>query len=214
MLEGKRGVCRAVRAVLDLAFGVELEAFLTQSIAHTLRELGGAFGQILVIELDDLATIHADEVIVVGVLAMDRVIALAAVAEVFFHGEALFDEEFERAVDRGIADALLALLDLGVELVSGDVFIELEEAFGDGVALLGRLQRLVLELGMECLHCGGDLLIGGRDLFEGFIGEEITHKRAPRGKRMCGVADVTRAYHKGARRWKEERSLVIFEMAA
>ena len=80
--------------------------------------------------------------------------ALAAyLAEVqrWIDGEAGVDQEFEGAVDGGVADAGLALADLGEEIVDRDVVAGLEELLDDRFALGGGVEAAVLDIGAPAL---------------------------------------------------------------
>ncbi len=177
MLDGERSLFLSIGAVLDVALCVEFEAFLSERESHLFCELGGTLSEVIVVKLDHFAAIHTDEVIVVRVLAVDRIVAFAAITEVFFHGEALLHEEFQGAVHGGVADASLCGLDLGVEFIGGDVFIELEEALCDGIALFCGFEGLVFESGVERLHGGLDLFIRGEFILLFWVLWEIAHEK-------------------------------------
>src|SRR3954462_9851748 len=93
--------------------------------------LGDAILQALdlvVLELEDEAALHADQVIVV---VADDLVACLAIAELALDGEAAIDEQLEGPVDRGIADLGLALANLEEELVDRDVLMGAEELLDD-----------------------------------------------------------------------------------
>src|SRR5207247_5250710 len=77
--------------------------------------------QLLARELDDLAAALADDVVVVLALALDRLEARLAVVEVALGSEPDLLEQLECAVDGGVADAWVHLLDRRGELLGGGV---------------------------------------------------------------------------------------------
>src|SRR5206468_5963830 len=77
--------------------------------------------ELLARELDDLAAALADDVVVVLLVVLHRLVARLPVVEVSLRGEAALLEELERAIHGGVADAWIHALDRGVELLDGEV---------------------------------------------------------------------------------------------
>src|SRR5690606_30947210 len=101
----------------------------------------------VVVKLDDLAAVVADQMIVVIVGALVReLVAGLSVAEVALGGDAALREELEGAVDGGVADLRLLLTHAGEELLDRDVLWRLagalEERLRDDAALVGRAEPL------------------------------------------------------------------------
>src|SRR5271155_4930017 len=90
----------------------------------------------VVLEFDDAAAALADEVVVMMV-AGDLVACLALI-EVALVEQVAFLEQAQGAVDGGVADVRIDLLDFGVELLGADMAPQCEEDACDVVALAGR----------------------------------------------------------------------------
>ena len=108
--------------------------------------------QLLARELDDLAAALADDVVVVLALALDRLEARLAVVEVALGSEPDLLEQLERAVDGGVADAWVHLLDRRVELLDGEVPRGAEEHARDVVPLGGRFETPLAQRLLEPPH--------------------------------------------------------------
>src|SRR5262245_29368209 len=134
-----RGVAGGLRAE-----PVELVAVAQHGEAA--EPLGDALLQALdlvVLELEDQAALHADQVIVV---VADDLVARLAVAELALDGEAAVDQELERPVDRGVADLGLALAHLEEQLVDRDVLAGAKELLDDRLALRGDIEPAILDV--------------------------------------------------------------------
>src|SRR6266516_1807340 len=108
--------------------------------------------QLLARELDDLAATLADDVVVVLALALDRLEARLTVVEVALGSEPDLLEQLERAVDGGVADAWVHLLDRRVELLDGEVPRGAEEHARDVVPLGGRFETPLAQRLLEPPH--------------------------------------------------------------
>src|SRR5256714_10170932 len=100
------------------------------------------------VELDGLAALGADHVVVVRVLVV-VLVARATVAETNLARESGLDQELERAVDGRVADAWVFLLDEVVEVFARQVLLRSEEHVEDTVALRRALQPGVLYVPVE-----------------------------------------------------------------
>src|SRR5688572_9634540 len=92
---------------------------------------------VVVLELEDEAALHADEMIVV---IADDFVARLAVAELRLDREAGIDEELERTVHRRVADLGVALADLAEELVDRDVIARAQKLLDDRFTLRPRVE--------------------------------------------------------------------------
>jgi len=111
-------------------------------------------------ELDRAATVGADHVVMAAAVVL-VLVARDAIVESDFAGKVALSEELQGAVDGGVADPRVFLLDQAVELVGGEVLAGFEEGLEDGVALGGVLQADALEVLVEDAlgfadHLGGD----------------------------------------------------------
>ena len=116
--------------------------------AEALRDAVLQLLDLVVLELEDEAAFDADQMIVV---IADHLEARLAIAELALDREAAVDEELERAIDRRVADARLALADLVEQLVDRDVIARAEELLDDRLALRGRVEATVLDIGTPAL---------------------------------------------------------------
>src|ERR1700726_2711418 len=103
-----------------------------------------------VFEFDDPAAALADEVVVM-MFAGDFVARLTFV-EVALVDQVAFLEQAQRAVDGGIADVRIDLLDLSVEFLGTDMAVEREEDARDVIALAGRLEPALLKPRVKLRH--------------------------------------------------------------
>ena len=109
-----------------------------------------------VLELDDLAAVDADEMVVGGVVEEVGVVGGLAVAEVDFLEEAGLGEEAEGAVEGGAGAAGLLAAEAVPEFVGGEVLIGGEDGLHEGLALGSVAQALVLDKGIQSVsHLGG-----------------------------------------------------------
>ena len=72
-----------------------------------------------------------------------------AVVEGDFAGESALGEEFQSAINSGVADAGVFFLDETVKFVGGEVVTGFEEGAEDGVALRGLLESDIFEVAMK-----------------------------------------------------------------
>src|SRR5579863_7084924 len=73
-------------------------------------------------------------------------VASDAIVEGDFAGQAALGEQFERAVDGGVADAGILLLHQAMQLIGGKVIAGFEKGAEDGIALRGLLEADALEM--------------------------------------------------------------------
>lgn len=101
----------------------------------------------------------------------DHVVMTAAIVLMFVAGDAVVEgndarktalgKQFERAVDRGVTDAGVFLLNEAVQFVGGEVIAGLQEGAENRVALASLFQADILEMAMEDVlsfanHLAGD----------------------------------------------------------
>jgi len=98
---------------------------------------------LFVLKLEDQAAFGADQVVVV--LAGYFVSGLS-IAKLAFVRQSRFDEELESAIDRGVADLAIALSNPGKQLLDGYVIFRSQKLIDNGVALLGGVKALGLEV--------------------------------------------------------------------
>ena len=143
----------AVGACGVFAARVEFDSSATEGEgAELLHDLGEPRLDDCVVELDDLAAVDTDEVVVLVVFAGERVVACLAVAEVSWLSEGVLDEELEGPIDGRVADVRSALADFFEELFDRDVLVESEEGLDDDVALSGGLESFLLDALVKALE--------------------------------------------------------------
>ena len=96
-------------------------------------------------ELDDLATLGTDHVIVMLMFVVVFVVG-DAVAKANFARESCFGEQLERAIDSRLADAGIFLLDQPVEIFAGKMSFGAQKNVENQVALSGALESLLLNV--------------------------------------------------------------------
>ena len=84
-----------------------------------------------------------------------------AVVKGDFAGQSALGKKFERAIDRGIADASVFFLDEAVQFIGGKVVAGFEEGAQDGIPLRGLLEAYALEMAVQnalslAHHLAGD----------------------------------------------------------
>jgi hypothetical protein len=102
-------------------------------------------------ELDDVAAVDADEVVVVGVVEEVGVVVGDVLAEVDLAEQAALDEEGEGAVDGGAGAVGIELAGAFPELLSGEVFLVAEGGLDDDLARAGTAEALGVEEGVDGL---------------------------------------------------------------
>ncbi|MDT5063554.1 MAG: hypothetical protein QOH63_4013 [Acidobacteriota bacterium] len=114
---------------------LDLEAVLGGHSVLNGFEFGG-------VEFDDLATLHADHVVVVLVLVIMLVVR-PPITEANFARESCLGQKLERAIDGGLADGRVLRLHQPVKVFAGEMFLRAYKNFQDQVAL-----RRALESGL------------------------------------------------------------------
>jgi hypothetical protein len=104
----------------------------------------------VVFEFHDLAASLANEMVVM-VLSSDFVTRLVLI-EMTFSQQLAFFQQFERAIDRRVADVRIYFLDLNVKFFGADMPTEAKKNAGDVIAGRCRLQAAVAQTRMEQLH--------------------------------------------------------------
>ena len=125
-------------SVVDERHRVELEPVIDDPVAEPAGDLGLQRLDLLGAELDDVAGLEVDEVVVV--LAGRLLVAGAAVAEIEPLDDALGLEELHGAVDRRERDALVDRRRAAVQLDDVGMVRGLIEDAGDDPALAGHAQ--------------------------------------------------------------------------
>lgn len=108
-----------------------------------------------ILKFEDRPTGGADEVIMV-ILAAALFVTRLAIAKVALLGQSTAGEEFEGAMDRGVADPRVLLANLQVELLGREVSPRLQKGIENDLPLPRRLQTLGEEIVPELLftlHC-------------------------------------------------------------
>lgn len=118
----------------------------------------------LVVELEHVSTLEADEVVVVLVVARGFVGRLS-LAEAPLGGQPTLGQQLEGAVDGGVADAWVVLAREPQEFFDAHVTTRAEESLGDDVALTRRLEALLRQKGVKLVHQRVYVLLDGRRRF-------------------------------------------------
>ena len=103
----------------------------------------------MVFELDDFIAVNADEMVVVGVFVVVGVVDFLVATKVQFFKDAAFDEELERAVDRGAGDGGVDISGQEEEFFGGVMIGGTEGGDDDGVALGGFAEAFGEDKGVE-----------------------------------------------------------------
>ena len=119
-------------------------------------------GEVVVLAPDlalELADFLGEEFHRTSATGADHVMVAAAVVLVLvarnpivkgnFTCESAFGEEFQRAINRRVADACIFLLDESMQLLGGKVIAGFEKCAENGVALRGLFEPDVLEMAVE-----------------------------------------------------------------
>jgi hypothetical protein len=154
-----------VWTIFDLTLGVQLELFAPNRVVHVGGECFESIVDGLVGKFDNASTVDANEVIVLGILVVNRVVSGLTVAEILREGKSLFDEELESSVDGGVSDTGLFVSNVFEQFVGRDVLIETKESLDDEITLASRFESLLLEALVERLHDGLDASIVDRRRF-------------------------------------------------
>ena len=96
-------------------------------------------------ELNYLATLHADHVVVMLVLVVMLVVC-SPVAEAHFACESGFSQELERAIDCGLADGRVFGLNEPVEVFAGEMLFGPQKDVKNQVALRRALESSLLQV--------------------------------------------------------------------
>ena len=103
-------------------------------------------------EFHRTAAFGADHMVMAAPVVL-VLVAGNAIVESDFAGQSALGEQFESAVDGGIADAGVLFLDEAVQFVGGKMVAGFEEGAQDGIALGGLLQADTLEVAVEDVLC-------------------------------------------------------------
>ena len=125
-------------------------------VSDFLFELADLLGK----KFDGTAASSANHVVMAAAVVL-VLVAGNAVVERDFTGQAAFGEQFQGAVNRGVADARIFFLHQAVKLVGGKMVARLKERMQNHVALRGLLQANSLQMAVQDLlgfanHLAGD----------------------------------------------------------
>jgi len=123
--------------------------------ADLLLELADFLGK----EFDRTAALGADHVMVTAAIVL-VLVAGDAVVKSDFAGKPALGEEFQGAVDGGVADAGIFFLHQAVKFVRRKVIASFEEGAENGIALGGLFEANFLEMAMEDVLGFADHLAG------------------------------------------------------
>src|SRR5690606_12404277 len=141
---------RAARALRVGAGAVQLVLVAPQLEAVPEREVFLQLLDLLVLELDDVAALEADEVVVVLVLER-HLIARDPVAEVPLVGETTLLEELQRPIDGGVTHLGILSAHLEEEVLDREVPLALEEQVRHQATLGRRAEALAVHVLFEAL---------------------------------------------------------------
>lgn len=96
-------------------------------------------------EFDDATTFGTNHVIVMLMLVIVFVVS-APVAKADLAGQPCFRQEFQRAIDRGLSDARVFLLDQAIKVFAGKMLFRAQEHVENQVALGRALEPLLLNM--------------------------------------------------------------------
>jgi hypothetical protein len=124
--------------------------------ADFLLELADFLGK----EFDRTAAVGADHVMMAAAIVL-VLVAGDAVMEGDFAGQAALCQQFESAVDGGVADAGVFFLHQAVKFVGGEMVAGFEKGMQDYVALRGLLESDALQMAVQYFlgladHLAGD----------------------------------------------------------
>jgi hypothetical protein len=105
----------------------------------------------VVLELDDLAAVDANEVVVGRAVEEVGIVGGLAVAKIDFLEEGGLGEEGESAVEGGSGGAGVRSAEAFPKLVGAEVLVSGKNRVNDGVALAGLAQSLLFDEGVEAL---------------------------------------------------------------
>jgi len=104
-------------------------------LAYFLLEAAHVLGK----EFDGTAAIRADHVVMAAAVVL-VLVAGNAVVEGDFAGQAALRQQFQRAIDGGVADAGVFFLHQAVQFVGGEMVAGFEKGMQDHVALRSLFQ--------------------------------------------------------------------------
>lgn len=159
-----------------LTAGLELDRLpdrsKSQSPGHAIVEQV----DVIVLKLDDLAAIDADQVVMAGLVEVVWIVGLEIATEVDFLDHAGLDQQGDGPVDRGPGRVEVLFADPLEELFGGEMFVVGERQAHDGIPLRGAPQTLLTDEGIQFGH--GSFVHGwilmelgaGRKAFTGVFG--------------------------------------------
>lgn len=125
--------------------------------AKSPRDAVDEQGGILVFELNHLAAVDADEVIVIGGFEKIRIVDAFISPEVDLAKEAALDQQRNRTIDRGPGGFRVNFAGFFEKLFCGEMIVLCEGSFHDNIALRGSAQSAFLDKSVEaffdfCVH--------------------------------------------------------------
>ena len=121
--------------------------------AEPLADLILELFDFVTVKLDDLFTILANDVIMMGVLRIIWIIDLAIFAKIHLADQATFSEQRQSAVNRGTGDGFITTARPGQELIRGKMLLCAERNIYDDLALSGNTQIFAAQKFHETLLC-------------------------------------------------------------
>lgn len=140
------GVDASSAAIAAKARGGELQSQVAHSKAALESGLAGQAHDRLVLELEDAAAILADDVAVVGVLMVVRIVELAVPAEVHLAENALPGQEGQCSIDRGPGDGGVLPPRPGQQLLRSEMLPGLHDRRHDRAPLRGEANAALSEV--------------------------------------------------------------------
>lgn len=91
-----------------VAMSSDLEAMRRRGETETLTDLVDELLHFVALKFDNAVAILADDMVVLGVLSVVRIVKLVVFAEIHFPDEATFSQQRERAINGGARDRPVA----------------------------------------------------------------------------------------------------------
>ena len=121
----------------------ELEVFDGEAVLlGDLRFHGIEF---VILEFDDFIAVAADDVIVIGMIGIIRVVYLVVFAEIHFVDEVALREQRQRAIDSGAGNGRVVFFGPFQKLLRSEMIIRAENGVDDGLSLGSQPEVLALQ---------------------------------------------------------------------
>src|SRR5689334_7550414 len=110
-----------------LASAGDLQALGLDSKAKFGSDLVFELVQFLVLELDDLLAVPADQMAVMGVIGVIGIVEFVILSEIHLAHEAALSEQRERAINSGAGDAFVPFARPDQQFFGGEMFVGAED---------------------------------------------------------------------------------------